>query len=92
METPLEHPRFVTMTYFWKEMLGMESRGWFYSHQHDPGFPQRVMVGDRPMLVYDECVEYMKRLIAERDKGTAPARKRGRPRKLPDYGEPTNVR
>jgi predicted DNA-binding transcriptional regulator AlpA len=56
------HTRFVTIEYFWKDMLGMGDRAWFYRHKDDPGMPQRVYLGEnsKPMLVYDECLAYMR--------------------------------
>lgn len=79
------HPRLVSVEYFWKDMLGMSSRFWYYKHRHDPGFPQPVYFGQRPMLVYDECVAYVERLMAQRDgtqepeEGPKPKRHVGRP-------------
>jgi hypothetical protein len=74
-------PRFVSIEYFWRDMLGFKSKQWFYQHKDDPGMPQRVYIGSDPKLVYDECVAYMHRLMAARAAKPKPKRKRhtGRP-------------
>jgi hypothetical protein len=77
-----DHDRFVQISYFTKVMLGQKDRGWYRRHVGDPGMPQRVMVGGRPMLSLQACtafVERLKRTAAP----TPPEMKRGpgRPRK-----------
>ncbi|MER9336034.1 hypothetical protein NKJ06_18925 [Mesorhizobium sp. M0293] len=67
MDQPIEHPRFVTIDYFVKTMLGYKHRVSYYDHINDPGWPQRVYPGGKPMLVYDECVAYQRQKMAERD-------------------------
>lgn len=77
-----DHDRFVSIPYFSKEMLGMKDRGWYYRHVNDPGMPQRVQVGGRPMLSLQACTAYVERL--KRQAGVyTPEKKRGpgRPRK-----------
>jgi len=59
--------RFVTLEYFWREMLGLRSKGWYYNHADDPGMPKRVYFGAKPMLLYDECLAYIDHLIEERE-------------------------
>ena len=75
-------PRYVTITYFLTQMLGRKSRGTYYNHIDDPGWPQRVMIGGQPMLNYDDCASYIRR---QDQLGRAPKEKpkrpRGRPRK-----------
>lgn len=90
MDAPQEHPRFVTIDFFVKDMLGYKHRVSYYDHINDPGWPQRVYPGGtKPMLVYDECVAYQRMKMAEREgkpKASAPAGKRhvGRPAKQPE--------
>jgi hypothetical protein len=82
-----EHDRLVSIRYFTRDMLGMKDRGWYYRHVGDPGMPQRVSVGGKPMLSLQACVAYVERL--KRGHGAeAPKTKRGpgRPRKLPVMG------
>lgn len=62
--TPL---RFVTIGFFVKEMLGYAALSTYYNHIDDPDWPQRVYPGGKPMLVYDECVAYMRKLMARRE-------------------------
>lgn len=79
---PIGHERFVTIDYFIKEMLGYKSRITYYNHLKDEGWPQRVYPAGKPMLVYDECVAYQRRLMSKR---TPPGRfKKSRPPPLPD--------
>lgn len=61
-----DHPRFVTIDYFVMEMLGYKNRTTYYNHINDEGWPQRVYPAGKPMLVYDECVAYQQRIIADR--------------------------
>ena len=61
-----DHPRFVTIDYFVKDMLGYKHRVSYYDHLNDPGWPQRVYPGGKPMLVYDECVAYQRQIMADR--------------------------
>jgi len=77
-----DHDRFVTIAYFVKEMLGMKARNWYYDHQNDPGVPQRVMVGDKPKLSFQECLAYMERLKEGAKPAAPPKRNVGRPRKI----------
>jgi len=76
-------PRYVTITYFVTQMLGRRARGTYYNHLGDPGWPQRVMIGGKPMLNLDDCTAYIRRQDAI---GRAPPvkvkRPRGRPRKV----------
>ena len=69
-----QNSRFVTIDTFWRDMIGMESRGWYYRHRGDPGFPQAVTVGEKPMLVRAECEAYMDRLIERRNEKAPPKR------------------
>ncbi|RWP05076.1 hypothetical protein [Mesorhizobium sp.] len=62
-----EPVRFVSIEYFVVTMLGHANRSWFYRHRNDPEFPQPVPAEGRPRLVYEECVAYMKRLMAQRE-------------------------
>jgi len=78
--TAQDHDRFVTISYFVKDMLGMRDRGWYYVHINDPGMPQRVTVGGKIKLSLDECVAYMNRL-KKKAEPPPPKRGRGRPRK-----------
>jgi hypothetical protein len=67
--TPKNAPtgsRFVTVEYFWREMLGLGSKGWYYNHANDPGMPKRVYFGVKPMLLYEECLAYIDRAIEDR--------------------------
>lgn len=77
-----DHDRFVTIPYFTKEMLGMKDRGWYYRHVRDPGMPQRVPVGGKPMLSLRACTAYVERL-KQLHGVVMPEKKRGpgRPRK-----------
>lgn len=77
-----EHDRFVQISYFTKVMLGLKDRGWYRRHVRDPGMPQRVMIGTKPMLSLRACEAYMERLkrnavypASEKKRGP------GRPRK-----------
>jgi len=85
-----EHPRFVTIDYFCKDMLGFKSRVSYYNHIKDEGWPQRVYPAGKPMLVYDECVEFQRRLMAKRQPPPSPyvkptkGRRIGRPVKQPE--------
>lgn len=89
MDQPQEHPRFVTIDFFVKDMLGFKNRVSYYHHIDEPGWPQRVYpAGRKPMLVYDECVAYQRMKMAERNQPAKPVpngRKRhvGRPAKQP---------
>lgn len=75
-------PKFVTIDYFWRDMLGRGSRTWFYNHVNDPGFPQRVYPdGGRPMLLYDDCKAYVDKLLAQR--AAKQKRRVGRPAAVP---------
>lgn len=90
MDQTEQHPRFVTIDYFVKDMLGYRNRVTYYDHINDPGWPQRVyMPGGKPMLVYDECVAFLRQMMAKR--APAPAkptdgrkRRPGRPVKQPE--------
>lgn len=76
------HDKFVTITYFVREMLGRRSRDWFYDHVNDEGMPQRVTVGDKVMLSFEDCTRYIEQLKSKA-KVTAPRKRgRGRPRKI----------
>jgi hypothetical protein len=84
-DTP-EPPRFVTIEFFWKEMLGLTNKQWFYNHKDDPGFPRRVYFGSKPMLIHDECVAYIARMVGQR---TMPEpEKKNPPRKPRRVGRP----
>jgi hypothetical protein len=61
-----EPPRFVTVEYFWKEMLGLTNKSWFYDHANDPDMPRRVYFGYKPMLLYDECLAYIEHRLEGR--------------------------
>ncbi|RWJ96998.1 hypothetical protein [Mesorhizobium sp.] len=90
-----DQPRFVTIEFFVKDMLGFKHRVSYYDHKNDPGWPQRAYPagpGSKPMLVYDECVAYQRLKMAERDPlplfkrpGPPEGKKRhvGRPAKVP---------
>lgn len=65
-EQQADHPRFVTIDYFIKDMLGYSNRTSYYNHMDDPGWPQRVYPAGKPMLVYDECVAYQRQIMANR--------------------------
>lgn len=58
--------RYVTITYFIKNMLGFKARGTYYNHLDEPGWPQRVYPVGKPMLVYSECLAYQRKLEAAR--------------------------
>ena len=58
--------RFVTIGFFVREMLGYAALSTYYNHIEDEGWPQRVYPGGKPMLVYEECVDYMRLLMAKR--------------------------
>lgn len=76
-------PEMITIEAF-MAMLGYKSSVSYYNHRNDPGFPQRIYPGgNKPFLLKDECVAFVKRKIAAR-KGAATVgvRKRGRPRKV----------
>ncbi|RJT28403.1 hypothetical protein D3227_34365 [Mesorhizobium waimense] len=63
-----QQQKLATIDYFIKDMLGYKSRVSYYNHINEPGWPQRVyLAGRKPMLVYDECLAYQRRLMAERD-------------------------
>lgn len=82
MDAETTLPRYVTITYFLTQMLGRRSRGTYYNHLNDPGWPQRVMVGGRPMLNLEDCQAYIRRQDEAGRKPPEPVkRKRGRPRK-----------
>lgn len=66
MNDALPPPKFVTLEYFWKQMLGLPNKQWFYNHKDDPGFPRRVYFGSKPMLIYDECLAYIHKRIGAR--------------------------
>lgn len=77
------HPRFVTIDYFIKDMLGYKSRISYYNHIKDPRWPQRVYpTGDKPMLDFDECVAFMEWKKGNREKPATPFKK-SRPEPLP---------
>lgn len=75
MEQAVEtHPRFVTIDYFVTEMMGYKSKVTYYNKLKTPGWPQRVYPGgpgSKPLLVYEECVAYMERLMQGRTPPTA---------------------
>lgn len=77
-----DHDRFVTITYFVREMLGLKSKNWYYDHMRDPGMPQRVPVGGKPKLSFKDCVAYQNRLKRQAEPPEPLKRKRGRPRKV----------
>jgi len=58
-----EHARYVTITFFVRQMMGKKSKTWYYNHVDDPGFPQRIYLpgAHRPVLSYDECLAFQKR-------------------------------
>jgi hypothetical protein len=59
-------PRFVSIKFFVQEMLGYAALSTYYNHIDDEGWPQRVYPGGKPMLVYEECVDYMRLLMDKR--------------------------
>jgi hypothetical protein len=76
-------PRYVTITHFLTQMLGRKSRGTYYNHVNDPGWPQRVMIGGKPMLNIEDCLNYIRRQDAlGRTPPAKVKRPRGRPRKV----------
>lgn len=68
-----EHRRFVTITYFVRQMMGFKSRNWYYRHRTDPGFPQPIYLPghQRALLDFHECTAYQERLL-ESGRGTWP--------------------
>lgn len=85
---PRHGPRFVSVEYFWKEMLGLTNKSWFYNHKNDPGMPRRVYFGGKPMLLYDECRAYIDHILAERVPRPANRAKKDPPRKPRRVGRP----
>jgi hypothetical protein len=77
-----DHDRFVTITYFTKEMLGMKGIDWYYLHINDPGVPQRIIVGGVPKLSLRDCIAYQEMLKGAAQPATPIKRKVGRPRKI----------
>lgn len=78
------HDRLISIRYFVQNMMGLKSREWFYRHKDDPGFPQRVMFGNKPMLSFNRCVAYIdQKVTGTKPPEPQPKRKRGRPRKIP---------
>ena len=75
-DQPANHKQFVTIAYFMVEMLGFTSRQSYYDHLSEPGWPQRVLPGGRPMLVYAECLAYQQSLLDNRAPPPAPPPKR----------------
>jgi predicted DNA-binding transcriptional regulator AlpA len=61
------------------------TRNWYYRHVDDPGMPQRVYFGGKPMLVWEECAAYLDRAVAARKKKTGP--RRTKPRLVGHSGE-----
>ena len=81
MSNDTEHDRFVTIPYFTHQMMGMRDRGWYYRHARDPGMPQRVRIGGKPMLSLEQCKAYMAKLVALAEPAAPLKRRVGRPRK-----------
>lgn len=67
VKEPIEPRRLVTISYFVVDMLGLKNRLWYYRHVDEPGMPQRVYIGEKPMLRYDECAAFVDRLVERRD-------------------------
>jgi hypothetical protein len=83
MMTVDQHDRFVTISYFVHDMLGMKARNWYYDHQNDYGVPQRVMVGGKPKLSLRDCIAYQEMLKGAAPTATPPVKRNvGRPRKI----------
>lgn len=78
-----KHQDYVTITHFIKNMLGFKARGTYYNHLDEPGWPQRVYPLGKPMLVYAECVAYLRKVEAAREAAAVPLpvkrRRPGRP-------------
>jgi hypothetical protein len=72
-----KHKRFVSLSFFVREMMGKKNLNWFYLHCTHPDFPKRIYLpgAHRPVLSYDEC-------IAFQNKGTTtpPWKSQRRPR------------
>jgi hypothetical protein len=90
----VEHQHYVTIMYFIKNMLGFTARATYYNHLDEPGWPQRVYPTGtkKPMLVYSECLAYLRQLEAKRAAPPPvpePAKKRrpGRPVSRPTPGQ-----
>jgi len=79
--------KLIPLQTFIREYLGLRDRNWWYKHRNDPGVPQVVPMGRKPMVSLEE----VERFIEAKKKARAPAvseppplkRKRGRPRKHP---------
>jgi hypothetical protein len=82
MMTVDKHDRFITISYFVHEMMGMKARDWYYDHQDDPGVPQRVMIGGVPKLSLRECIAYQEMLKGATQPAAPIKKKIGRPRKV----------
>lgn len=64
--TTTELPELITIEEF-MAMLGYKSTVSYYNHRNDPGYPQRVYLGGKPpMLVKEECLDYMRRVITQK--------------------------
>ncbi|AZO68416.1 hypothetical protein [Mesorhizobium sp. M6A.T.Cr.TU.016.01.1.1] len=59
--------KFVTIEQFVIDMLGYKSRISYYDHVKDPGWPQRAYLAGKPLLVYDECVAFLQRMMDARN-------------------------
>lgn len=89
MNDQTDIPKFVSIKTFWKDMLGVGSKTWFYDHLKDEHFPQPVDVGGRKMLVLSEVVDYMEHLkskrLPEKPKPATVKRRVGRPASMPKH-------
>lgn len=73
-----ELPELITIEEF-MEMMGYKSTVSYYNHRADPGYPQRVYLGGKPpMLVKEECIEYMRRVIQQKP----PRNPKSRPKRV----------
>lgn len=87
-----QHQHYVTIMYFIKTMLGFKARATYYNHLDEPGWPQRVYPTGthKPMLVYSECVAYLRQLEAKRA-APAPAPEAPQPDKPRRPGRPVKA-
>jgi hypothetical protein len=87
MTDAAEKPRLITIEQFIIGMMGFRSRISYYNHQGEPGWPQRVYIGKKPMLRYDDCMAYYNGLVSDPvpEAKTPPVRRRrvGRPVRPP---------
>lgn len=92
--TDLPHPRFVSLKYFCVDMMGYASSVSYYNHMKEPGWPQRLWVAGRPMLLYEECLTYQQGIIATRapvEPGKPTKRKKMPPKKKGRTGRPVKA-